>query len=294
MTLEEIKPGKLPPKKMNAIIEVPENGFVKYEIDKAIRDLQNAGFISVRVINISGQNRTYIKLNTPNIRNLMTKYKNSNVEETSGLQEEIGNGNEQYQNSNVEQENLEGSKLKKVNRINNNINNYVNNKEEDIEEITPTTTNSLENTEGINTPATAVAPVQFLSNSQKVYEHKPVQNEGGRAATDRVPELLKFIDTHKLFVENPDLQHSLRRWVEKARPQIDVESLQQKISTVLNYSKYKSRSTGKEEYNYKYACQLIDRATEGNQKTGQSWQNFVFPETKKYSETLPKIKNYTI
>ena len=34
MTIAEIAPGKLPPKKMNAIIEVPENGFVKYEIDK--------------------------------------------------------------------------------------------------------------------------------------------------------------------------------------------------------------------------------------------------------------------
>ena len=35
MTLEEITPGKMPPKKMNAIIEVPENGYVKYEINKA-------------------------------------------------------------------------------------------------------------------------------------------------------------------------------------------------------------------------------------------------------------------
>ena len=34
MSLEELKPGKVPPKKMTAIIEVPENGFVKYEIDK--------------------------------------------------------------------------------------------------------------------------------------------------------------------------------------------------------------------------------------------------------------------
>mgnify|MGYP001131136669 FL=1 len=34
MTLEEIAPGKLPPEKMNAIIEVPENGYVKYEINK--------------------------------------------------------------------------------------------------------------------------------------------------------------------------------------------------------------------------------------------------------------------
>ena len=34
MTLSDIVPGILPPKKMNAIIEVPENGFVKYEIDK--------------------------------------------------------------------------------------------------------------------------------------------------------------------------------------------------------------------------------------------------------------------
>ena len=35
MKIEEIPAGKMPPKKMNAIIEVPENGFVKYEIDKA-------------------------------------------------------------------------------------------------------------------------------------------------------------------------------------------------------------------------------------------------------------------
>ncbi len=34
MNLENIAPGKLPPKRMNAIIEVPENGCVKYEIDK--------------------------------------------------------------------------------------------------------------------------------------------------------------------------------------------------------------------------------------------------------------------
>ncbi len=34
MTIEEISPGKQPPKQMNAIIEVPENGHVKYEIDK--------------------------------------------------------------------------------------------------------------------------------------------------------------------------------------------------------------------------------------------------------------------
>ncbi len=32
--LEELSPGKMPPKKMNAIIEVPENGYVKYEINK--------------------------------------------------------------------------------------------------------------------------------------------------------------------------------------------------------------------------------------------------------------------
>ena len=35
MSIEEIAPGKQPPKNMNAIIEVPENGHVKYEIDKA-------------------------------------------------------------------------------------------------------------------------------------------------------------------------------------------------------------------------------------------------------------------
>ncbi len=34
MKIKEIPAGKMPPKKMNAIIEVPENGFVKYEIDK--------------------------------------------------------------------------------------------------------------------------------------------------------------------------------------------------------------------------------------------------------------------
>ncbi len=34
MVLSNIAPGQVPPKKMNAIIEVPENGFVKYEIDK--------------------------------------------------------------------------------------------------------------------------------------------------------------------------------------------------------------------------------------------------------------------
>ena len=34
MSIEEIMPGKEPPKKMNAIIEVPENGYVKYEIAK--------------------------------------------------------------------------------------------------------------------------------------------------------------------------------------------------------------------------------------------------------------------
>lgn len=32
--LENIAPGDMPPKEMNAIIEVAENGFVKYEIDK--------------------------------------------------------------------------------------------------------------------------------------------------------------------------------------------------------------------------------------------------------------------
>ena len=35
MTIEQIQPGKMPPKKMTAIIEVPENGYVKYEIDKS-------------------------------------------------------------------------------------------------------------------------------------------------------------------------------------------------------------------------------------------------------------------
>ena len=34
MTLEKLAPGKMPPKKMNAIIEIPENGHVKYEICK--------------------------------------------------------------------------------------------------------------------------------------------------------------------------------------------------------------------------------------------------------------------
>ena len=34
MTIEEIPAGKQPPKIMNAIIEVPENGHVKYELDK--------------------------------------------------------------------------------------------------------------------------------------------------------------------------------------------------------------------------------------------------------------------
>lgn len=34
MLFEEIMPGKNPPKNMNAIIEVPENGCVKYEISK--------------------------------------------------------------------------------------------------------------------------------------------------------------------------------------------------------------------------------------------------------------------
>ena len=34
MFLDKLVPGKLPPKKMNAIIEIPENGVVKYEIDK--------------------------------------------------------------------------------------------------------------------------------------------------------------------------------------------------------------------------------------------------------------------
>ncbi len=35
MSFEDIAAGKMPPKKMNAIIEVPENGYVKYEIDKS-------------------------------------------------------------------------------------------------------------------------------------------------------------------------------------------------------------------------------------------------------------------
>ena len=34
MTLNEITPGAIPPKQMNAIIEVPEGGYVKYEINK--------------------------------------------------------------------------------------------------------------------------------------------------------------------------------------------------------------------------------------------------------------------
>ncbi len=34
MNIENIKPGANPPKQMNAIIEVPEGGRVKYEIDK--------------------------------------------------------------------------------------------------------------------------------------------------------------------------------------------------------------------------------------------------------------------
>ncbi|MDR0741768.1 MAG: inorganic diphosphatase [Rickettsiales bacterium] len=34
MKIENIPAGNLPPKKMNAIIEVPEDGHVKYEIDK--------------------------------------------------------------------------------------------------------------------------------------------------------------------------------------------------------------------------------------------------------------------
>lgn len=33
MELKKLSPGKMPPKKMNAIIEVPEGGNVKYEID---------------------------------------------------------------------------------------------------------------------------------------------------------------------------------------------------------------------------------------------------------------------
>lgn len=35
MSVIDFAPGKMPPKNMNAIIEVPENGFVKYEIDKS-------------------------------------------------------------------------------------------------------------------------------------------------------------------------------------------------------------------------------------------------------------------
>lgn len=35
MAINKVSPGKNPPKKMNAIIEVPENGYVKYEIDKS-------------------------------------------------------------------------------------------------------------------------------------------------------------------------------------------------------------------------------------------------------------------
>ncbi|MCQ2581381.1 MAG: inorganic diphosphatase [Alphaproteobacteria bacterium] len=34
MSIADIKPGIEPPKKMNAIIEIPEKGVVKYEIDK--------------------------------------------------------------------------------------------------------------------------------------------------------------------------------------------------------------------------------------------------------------------
>jgi len=34
MFIQDIAPGKEPPKKMTAIIEIPENGVVKYEIDK--------------------------------------------------------------------------------------------------------------------------------------------------------------------------------------------------------------------------------------------------------------------
>ena len=34
MFIQDITPGKEPPKKMNAIIEIPENGVVKYEISK--------------------------------------------------------------------------------------------------------------------------------------------------------------------------------------------------------------------------------------------------------------------
>lgn len=35
MVMENVSAGDMPPKRMNAIIEVPENGIVKYEIDKA-------------------------------------------------------------------------------------------------------------------------------------------------------------------------------------------------------------------------------------------------------------------
>ena len=34
MNIQDIAAGKEPPKKMNAIIEIPENGVVKYEINK--------------------------------------------------------------------------------------------------------------------------------------------------------------------------------------------------------------------------------------------------------------------
>jgi inorganic pyrophosphatase len=34
MKIEDMPAGKMPPKKMTAVIEVPENGHVKYEIDK--------------------------------------------------------------------------------------------------------------------------------------------------------------------------------------------------------------------------------------------------------------------
>ena len=34
MLIGEMAAGKMPPKKMNAIIEVPENGHVKYELCK--------------------------------------------------------------------------------------------------------------------------------------------------------------------------------------------------------------------------------------------------------------------
>ena len=34
MNIQDIMPGKEPPKRMNAIIEIPENGVVKYEINK--------------------------------------------------------------------------------------------------------------------------------------------------------------------------------------------------------------------------------------------------------------------